>query len=703
MKVKLLALVANFAAIVSLSAQQPDTLKSIDLQEVYVSAFRIKSIMKELPQNIQVLNRRDIREIPNESVSDLLKKTATVDIVEYPGFSANIGIRGYAPVVHGSTYTLTLVNGIHAGTNNLSTIDLSNIGQVEILKGPYSAFFGSGAMAGVLNLVTPHSTGKVRSSSTLSVGSFGTYGFAGAAGGDITSRLNFDISIKALTQGKDYKTGKNNILKTTSRESEILDNTSGSAFKNTTYNKYTGGLRLGYKFSPVWQLNVYENVFVADKILSNGTIWGIYGSDEKDIRRWSQNIALEGNTGRHQIKFIPYLNNEDVDYYNNISDTSFLTSRYNFKSYGVVLQDAISLGNHKLIIGLDNHSQKYINKQWTSAEMRTSPYQPDYANIANGAFMQMHFRSPNDRMNASVGLRYDLIYFKVFKTSFITSSNSTEAFQTVNPNLSIRYTILPGLSFQTGAGTAFMAPDAFKKTGVYTSGTRVYKGNPDLDPETSLSYDAGFLYFNTKIGIKAGINWFDTFHNGLMIYDSYSQDTTSFKNADDARMNGLEFTFAYDFGSLLNYRYNLRLYGNLTVLSKSEVTVNDKTSDMKYVRKNNGAFGLEFRNKNLSLRTHARYIGHRLEDNWIYGYESKTYTKIPIVAEDGHSIRPGLVNEAILEHPDFLVFDFSGSYTIARRFVLGVSVQNLFDENYTEKDAYNMPGRSFTGSLTINF
>lgn len=702
MKVKLLALVANFAAILSLSAQQSDTLKSVNLQEVYVSAFRIKSIMKELPQSVQVLSRKDIREIPNESVSDLLKKTASIDIVEYPGFSSNIGMRGFAPTAHGSTYTMMLVNGIPTGTQNPSTLDLGNVEQIEILKGPYSSFYGSGAMAGVVNIVTPQSKGKLSGLAGVSAGSFQTYSFNTSLGGNIMPKLNFDLSFKAFSQGKDYKTGSKNILSNSTLEKEILDNTRGKTFGNTSYNKYNAKLRLGYEIARNWQINIFEEMFIADHILANGNFWGVYGSNEKQIKRWSQSLSAEGNLGSHTFKLAPYLNNEDVDYYNNISDSSFVTTNYNFKSYGVVLQDAFTFGNHGLIVGIDNHSQQYVNKQWSKHEMPQAPYQPDYANIANGAFVQSRFSFLESKLSASLGIRYDLIYFKVFETDFIKSANAKETYQTFNPNFSIRYEIVPGLNVRAGIGTAFMAPDAFKKTGLYTSGTKVYKGNPNLDPETSLSYDAGVTW--SKAGLLIGATWFSTSHKGLLVYDRSNKDTTTFKNADDAQMSGLEFSFALDFGKIVGSQYSFKLYGNATLLLNSEVTVDNKTQDMKYVRRNNSAFGLEFRdNKHWVFRTNARYIGHRLEDNWLYGYDNKTGKNVPLVDGNGEAIRPSLINQSILEHPDFLVCDFTASYTIKGRYVLGIAIQNLFDENYTEKDTYNMPGRSVTGSLTIKF
>jgi outer membrane cobalamin receptor len=707
MKFKLLVNLVCACAISSIAiyAQQADTTISIRLEEVTVSSFRVKSDMKNLPQNIQVLNKKDIKGIPNESIGDLLKKTSGVDIIEYPGFSSSIGMRGFVPTSSGNTYTLMLINGIPSGTQNPSTIDIFNADQVEILKGPYSAFFGSGAMAGVINIVTPLSKDSIHGNVGLSVGCFGTYGIKASTGGRITHKLNFDVSAKLLRQSMNYKTGSNNILGLTVTEKQIMDDKSYSkVFENTKYDKYCFGLRVGYDFNKNWQVNLYENVFLARHVLTHGNFWGTYGSSEKDIQRWSQSLTVDGKVGINIIKFSPYFSNEDVNYYNNISNTNFITTNYNYKTYGFVFQDAISFGSHSLIVGIDNYSQKFANKRWSNRQTSSAPSQPDYANIARGAFMQVRFRLLNNKLNAALGARYDFLYFKVFETELIKSGNSTETYHTLNPNIGLKYEFLPGLNVNASAGTAFLAPDAFKKTGYYYSYSKVYKGNPNLTPEKSFSHDFGLSYTNQNKGITLGITYFDNSHKGLIMYDRSNKDTTTYKNATKARMSGIELSLAYDLGNMLGYKYSLKVYSNLTHMLKSEVTIDTVTSDMKYVRNNNASFGVEYNNRtDIIVRLNARYIGNRFEDNWLYKYDAALKTNVPLQTSNGQDIRPSLVNEMVLEHPAFLVFDLSGSYTLAQKYTIGLAIQNLFDENYAEKDGYYMPGRMITVSFNYSF
>ena len=58
------------------------------------------------------------------------------------------------------------------------------------------------------------------------------------------------------------------------------------------------------------------------------------------------------------------------------------------------------------------------------------------------------------------------------------------------------------------AGTAFAAPDAYRKAGQYTSGKTTTVGNRDLRPESSLTIDGGIGYTNYEKGIDLDATYF---------------------------------------------------------------------------------------------------------------------------------------------------------------------------------------------------
>lgn len=203
-------------------AQKQDSVKNYQLEQVIVNASRSQSKLGDIPRKIDVLTKNDLQASPADNVGDLLKKTVAVDIIEYPGIKASIGMRGFAPSTD-NKYNVLLINGIPAGTENFGTLDIGNLQQVEVMKGPYSSLYGTNAMGGVINLVTPKSSGKLAGSVRGGFGSFNTSQLSGHIGGNLTNKLSFDLNLSGLDQNSDYQTGKNSLLHRSAIEKEILD------------------------------------------------------------------------------------------------------------------------------------------------------------------------------------------------------------------------------------------------------------------------------------------------------------------------------------------------------------------------------------------------------------------------------------------------------------------------------------------------
>lgn len=114
-----------------------------------------------------------------------------------------------------------------------------------------------------------------------------------------------------------------------------------------------------------------------------------------------------------------------------------------------------------------------------------------------------------------------------------------------------------------------------------------------------------------------------------------------------------------------------------------------------YVRDRNANFGIDFSGlKKIRMRVNGRYIGSRIENNW-FGY----YPVRNGLSDLAMETQKEYAEDGCLKHPDFLVFDANQMYSITPKVTLAAST----DENYTEKDGYNMPGKSYIGKLTFRF
>ena len=110
--------------LVSLKGQEHVT-NSYDLDEVVVTATRMGLPLKSIPQKVEIIDKQKIEAIPVENAAELLKRTTNLDIIQYPGVSAQIGMRGFSPSAHARSYTVIMIDGLPSGTSNLATLPLS--------------------------------------------------------------------------------------------------------------------------------------------------------------------------------------------------------------------------------------------------------------------------------------------------------------------------------------------------------------------------------------------------------------------------------------------------------------------------------------------------------------------------------------------------------------------------------------------------
>ena len=69
-------------------------------------------------------------------ITDVLKKNAGVDVVQYNGVLSGVGIRGFRPETSGiNKRSLLLIDGRPSGVTNLATLLLDNVDRIEVMKG----------------------------------------------------------------------------------------------------------------------------------------------------------------------------------------------------------------------------------------------------------------------------------------------------------------------------------------------------------------------------------------------------------------------------------------------------------------------------------------------------------------------------------------------------------------------------------------
>jgi vitamin B12 transporter len=157
---------AVFSSVVLIASSAVAQQQPAVNEEIVVTASALPERVDETPASVTVITRDDIEDRAVRDVSDVLR--------EVPGLTvARIGSAGHQTSVFtrgaNAAHTLVMWNGIEINTPFFGGYDwgqfsTSGIEQIEVVRGPFSALYGSDAMAGVINILTvPTRSGLVAS------------------------------------------------------------------------------------------------------------------------------------------------------------------------------------------------------------------------------------------------------------------------------------------------------------------------------------------------------------------------------------------------------------------------------------------------------------------------------------------------------------------------------------------------------------
>jgi outer membrane receptor for ferrienterochelin and colicins len=168
------------ASATAASAQSIDygAMEQLFNEPVTTSATGSPQRATEAPADMQIISADDIRRSGEITIPGLLQRVAGIDVLNFSAGQSDVNVRGYDQV--SSPRLLVLVNGRqvyldHYGLTVWSTIpvQLDEIRQIEVVKGPNSALFGFNAVSGVVNIITFNPKFDDRNVATVRVGTHG--------------------------------------------------------------------------------------------------------------------------------------------------------------------------------------------------------------------------------------------------------------------------------------------------------------------------------------------------------------------------------------------------------------------------------------------------------------------------------------------------------------------------------------------------
>jgi outer membrane receptor for ferrienterochelin and colicin len=200
------------------------------------------------------------------------------------------------------------------------------------------------------------------------------------------------------------------------------------------------------------------------------------------------------------------------------------------------------------------------------------------------------------------------------------------------------------------------------------------EGNPDLDPEYTVGYEAGIEQRFGKqamlrmTGFYNDVNdWIDT------VFDKEDKGVRYYKwqNIDEVETSGIELEAEYmPFTSL-------RLYANYSYLHTEIEKYNDDLEGKRLVDQPRHRFnsGFTYANPDLfTINLRQRYVGHRYDDI-----------------------------ESTQKLDDYVTFDVKISRAITKFIEGSLEIEDIFNKTWQESYQWEMPGRMIFGRLKIMF
>jgi vitamin B12 transporter len=701
------------------------------LQDVVITATRNNILQHDLPQKASVITSQQIENTVAKDLTDVLKKNTGVDVIQYPNMLSGVGIRGFRPQFSGiNQRTLLLIDGRPAGATNLATIDLTNVERIEVVKGAASALYGSQAMGGVLNVITKKSRGEINKTLSAGYGSYNTLDLSLQAGGSLSSRLDFNVALRYYDQRDDIRWGNDNFFRNKKNYTTVtntyrdknfhvdsvkqLNDVRGDGIVRpyTSYQYSLGSLRLGYDIAENWRVDIGTDYFGAANVLSPGDFFdGTTNQASKNPYRYSSYATVSGRIKNHNLTGKWYSSNEMSDYVPKTS--AFATSKTTTTYNGFQFQDNFHLRFAAITVGVDRNKAIAKSQSFnatTAAEI--APSSPPYGIYSTAGFINIMSTFFNEKLIVTAAGRYDGIDFDVKQNPYLlTYKAAKSSYGVFSPGLGIKYKSPLDIDLHASYGKAFVTPDAFNVAGYSVAGpgasptvtgkVNLTTGNPDLKPERSTSWDAGISYFKKEWGIDVDLTYFSTAINDRITTSPTTPvpaqltaegdtvvSTTTYINADNSHMRGLELGAAFDLGAFSDYDYSLRLFFNTTRFFTLEEMVRDKTFTTETVFRSRNitnvaasttTYGLEYAKNGLATRLSGRYVGKRYDTD-----------------------NTDLIKRPEIEYAKFMVLDFSIVIPARKKDKIICQVNNLTDENYYEKRGYNLPGRNFKISYAVS-
>jgi len=644
------------ASILAIAAASPLPAFAADtpntVEDLVVTATRAPGGLgaDQVAGSLTVITPQQMEERQTRLVSDVLRDVPGVAVNRTGAIGGQTQVR-----VRGTegNHVLTLIDGIKAsdpflGEFDYATLLADDVSRVEVLRGQQSALYGSDAIGGVINYITPTGAQDPGIRVRAEGGSMNTLGGAVRVGG-VQGGLDFVISagyqstdgypvatvgtrdigstLKSLAVKLAYPVGEHLKLRGVYRHTETDADVNGQDFGTTGFVLDSPGSST--KADSTYGAAIADLSFLDGKWLSSLQVQGV------DATRVNiDSFVRDGGDKGKRLK-------------------ELLTTSYKLTSGELT---------HTFTLAYDHERESYENTN------PPGPFNADTTrrSVDNDGYVGEYGLAIGQVAGVHGAVRYDRNDFFDNATTY-----RVEGFYRVNDMVRLR----------AAAGSGIKGPSQTELFG-FNAGAFPFVGNPNLKPERSQGWEVGADFALAQGKARVGVTWFDsTLHDEIFSIfgappalcarpgqPAPASCSTTGNEPTESTQKGVEL-FA-----------NARL-SHAFSLDAAYTYLDAKQDGVEEVRrpKNIASVNLTWTapNDKGSVTLTARYNGEMTDE------EFKNFSTVTLKA--------------------YTLVNLSGSYNLTDHVEVFARVENLLDEDYFEVFNFRTPGRAAYGGVRLRF
>lgn len=596
------------------------------MDETVVTATLTETPLKNIPAAVEVIGSEEIGESGATTLHQVLTEAQSVNLEAVSGRQSTARLRGLS-----SSNTLVMIDGMRLPSGFQDKVDLGEIpagwiDRIEIVRGPASALYGSDAIGGVINVITRKPSAQPDAWFSSRYGS-NTEGDA--------EETSFDAGVSGTSGDVGY------VITGSFADKDRVDLDTSDGFTDADDKSVkSGAATLSWKVGDDTEISVGATYADVER-------QGLRFKNKKE-QEWVN--GSERSTGRIEVR-------SELG-----EDSSILFRAYrSVYDWGVTLTP-VSSGDpetHDVDQTTDQFEARWAgmlpggHKVTTGIEYRTEDREEDglASEIENlGVFLQDEV-ALSGRLSAILGLRFD----------------DHSSFGSVySPRVSAAYRLNDDLRIRGSYAEGFRAPSVFELyTGSEYTKRRILLPNPDLDPETSRTWEVGadFEHDGLALSVTAFRNDIDDMISEVFTgsYDG-TIPINEARNISEAMTRGIELSGRVALG------HGFSIHDELTVLDGENKTTG---TALPYVPKFSNVVKLAYRDPVQGFGGNVRVVT-----------AGSQYTD----------------TEASVKADAYTLVNLSLSKSLTSHAELRVGVDNVFDERV--EDGYgNVYGPGSTGTF----